>query len=178
MLAKAVKIRDTIRAKIGSLVNKKMTKYISREGYEKLRKELERLKGPKRRELSKAIGIARGHGDISENAEYDAAKDAQGLNEKKISELETKLASSEILDESQMSADKVLLGATVELKDADSGEKLKYKLVSELEADFAEGKISVTSPIGKGLIGHKKGETVEINVPAGVIKYKVIKISR
>jgi transcription elongation factor GreA len=152
--------------------------YLTREGYEKLRKELEQLKTVKRRQLSKAIGEARAHGDISENAEYDAAKEAQGLNEKKVSELEEKLATAQILDNENMSKDEVLIGATVKLKDIGSGEELEYTLVAEEEADYSQNKISVTSPVGSGLINHKKGDTVEIKVPAGVLKYKVLGISR
>lgn len=152
--------------------------YLSSKAHEKLKKELEFLKTTKRRELSKAIGRARAHGDISENAEYDAAKDAQGMNEKKIAELGEKLASARILDDSKMPKDEALIGATVKLKDMDSGEELKYILVSELEADFAQDKISVTSPIGKGLLGHKIDEIVEIEVPAGILKYKILGITR
>ena len=152
--------------------------YLSREGYEKLRKKLEVLKTTKRRKLAKAVGEARAHGDISENAEYDAAKEAQGLNEKGIAELEAKLANAEILDDTNIPKDEALIGATVKMKDVDSGEELQYTLVSELEADYSQGKISVASPIGKGLLGHKKNETVEIEVPAGILKYKILKISR
>jgi transcription elongation factor GreA len=152
--------------------------YLTDDGYEKLRKELEYLKTTKRKQLSKAIGEARSHGDISENAEYDAAKEAQGLNEKKISELEGKLATAQIIDEELMSKDEVLIGATVTLKDAKSGEELQYTLVAEEEADYSQGKISVTSPVGSGLVGHKVGDIAEITVPAGVLKYTVLKISR
>lgn len=152
--------------------------YLTKQGYEKLTKELEHLKKVRRRELSKEIGIARAHGDISENAEYDAAKEAQGLNEKKIAELEEKLVSSQILDNKAMSKDEVLIGATVKVKDMDSGEVCEYMLVSEIEADFKQNKISVTSPIGQGLLGHKKGKTVKIQVPAGTLKYKILDISR
>ena len=152
--------------------------HLTPEGYEKLRKELEYLKTTKRRELSKAIGEARAHGDISENAEYDAAKEAQGMNEKKISELDAKLASAQILDSAAMSKDEVLIGATVKLKDMDSGEELEYTLVAEEEADFDANKISVQSPVGAGLINHKKGDIAEIQVPRGVLKYKILKISR
>ncbi len=152
--------------------------HLTPEGYEKLRKELEHLKTAKRRELSRAIGEARAHGDISENAEYDAAKEAQGLNEKKISELDAKLATAQILDNSAISKDEVLIGATVKLKDADSGEELEYMIVSEEEADFAQNKISIQSPVGAGLMNHKKGDLVEIQVPRGVLKYKILKISR
>lgn len=152
--------------------------HLTREGYEKLRRELEVLKTVKRKMLSKAIGEARSHGDISENAEYDAAKEAQGLNEKKISELEQKLSNAQLLDEDAMSKDEILIGATVRLKDLKSGEELKYTLVAEEEADYAQGKISVSSPVGAGLINHKENETVEIQVPAGILKYKVLKITR
>ncbi len=152
--------------------------YLSPEGYEKLRKELEHLKTTKRRQLSKAIGEARAHGDISENAEYDAAKEAQGLNEKKISELEDKVSRAKILDNESMSKDEVLIGATVKLKDMNSGEELKYMLVSEEEADYAQGKISVTSPVGSGLLNHKEKEVVDIKIPAGTLKYKILKITR
>ena len=152
--------------------------YLTSEGYKKLRKELEFLKTLKRRELSKEIGEARAHGDISDNAEYTAAKEAQGLNEKKVAELEEKLSNAQILDDTNMPKDEALIGAVVKIKDLDSKEELQYMLVSELEADFSQGKISVTSPIGEGLLGHKANETVEIKVPAGILKYKILKISR
>ena len=152
--------------------------YLTRDGYEKLRRELEHLKNEKRRKISKAIGEARAHGDISENAEYDAAKDAQGLNEKKISEIEEKLSRARILDDEELPHDEVLIGATVKLKDMDSGEELEYTLVAEEEADYAQGKISVSSPVGIGLVGHKEKEVVDIKVPAGVLKYKILKIVR
>jgi transcription elongation factor GreA len=152
--------------------------YLTRSGYEKLAQELENLKTVKRREISRAIGEARAHGDISENAEYDAAKDAQGMNEKKISELELKLAHAHILDDANMSKDEVLIGATVKLKDMDTEEEMEYTFVAEVEADYTQNKISVTSPVGKGLIGHKLGEVVEIKIPAGILKYKILNISR
>lgn len=152
--------------------------YLSKTGHEKLMKELETLKTTKRRELSKAIGEARAHGDISENAEYDAAKEAQGLNEKRIAELENKLATAQIIDEDRMASDEILIGATARLKDLKSGEELEYTLVAEEEADYASGKISISSPVGSGLLNHKEGDTVEIRVPAGVLAYKVLKISR
>ncbi len=152
--------------------------YLTRSGHKKLMEELEHLKTVKRRQLSKAIGEARSHGDISENAEYDAAKDAQGLNEKRISELENKLASARILDDTNISSDEVLIGATVKLKDLDSDEELEYTLVSEMEADYESGKISVTSPIGIGLLNHKLDEEIDIKIPAGILRYKILKISR
>lgn len=152
--------------------------YLTQGGYDKIKKELEYLKTEKRRELSADIGKARAHGDISENAEYDAAKDAQGMNEKRIAGLEEKLGQARILDESQMASDKALIGATVKIKDIDSNEEETYTLVSEPEADFANGRISVASPVGKALLGHKVGDTVKIDVPAGILNYKITKISR
>ncbi|MDD5116114.1 MAG: transcription elongation factor GreA [Candidatus Omnitrophica bacterium] len=151
--------------------------YLTQEGYEKLVSELEYLKTVKRRQLSKAVGEARSHGDISENAEYDAAKDAQGHNEKQIAELEEKLARVRILDK-DMPGDQVLIGANVKLLDMDTEEEVEYTLVSELEADYNQNKISVTSPVGEGLLGKKEGEVAEIKVPAGILKYKIVKISR
>jgi len=151
--------------------------YLTQQGYEKLVSELEFLKTTKRRQLSKAIGEARAHGDISENAEYDAAKDAQAHNEQQISELEEKLARVRILDK-DIPDDQVLIGATVKLEDLDTEEKLEYTLVSELEADYAQGKISVNSPVGSSLLGHKENDSVEIKIPAGILKYKILKISR
>ena len=152
--------------------------YLSREGYEKLREELKYLKTVKRRKLSKEIGHAIAQGDISENAEYDAAKEAQGLNEERIAELEDKLSRAQIIDDANIAKDEVRIGATVKLKDLDSGKELQYTFVSELEADFSQGKISVTSPVGRGLLGHKKDEIVKIKIPAGILRYKILKITR
>ena len=152
--------------------------YLTPEGYEKLREELKYLKTVRRRELSSDIGKARAHGDLSENAEYDAAKEAQGMNEKRIAELEEKLANAQILDDENITKNEALIGATVKLKELDAGEELEYTLVSELEADYSQGNISVTSPGGKGLLGHKVKETVEIQAPAGILKYQILKISR
>ncbi|MFH1457824.1 MAG: transcription elongation factor GreA [Candidatus Omnitrophota bacterium] len=152
--------------------------YLTRSGYEKLVKELDFLKNQKRKQLSKAIGEARAHGDISENAEYDAAKEAQGLNEKRIADLESKLAYVRILDYEDIPKDEVLIGATVTLKDLDTQEELEYTLVSEAEADYGEGKISVTSPVGAALLNRREKEVVEIHVPAGLLKYEILKISR
>jgi len=152
--------------------------YLTRDGHKKLIKELEFLKNNKRRQLSKALGEARAHGDISENAEYDAAKEAQGLNEKRIAELEDKLAHARIIDDENIPKDEVLIGATVTLKDLDSQEVLEYLLVSETEADYAEGKISITSPVGAALLNHKEKEIVKIKVPAGLLRYEILKISR
>jgi len=152
--------------------------YLTQKGYEKLKQELEYLITVRRREISEALAHARSQGDISENAEYDAAKDAQALIEKRIAELEEKLTRTRILDNENIPADQALIGATVTLQDCDTQEEMCYMLVSELEADYTEGKISVASPIGEGLLGHKENETVEIKVPAGILKYKILKISR
>jgi transcription elongation factor GreA len=152
--------------------------YLTRKGYEKLIEELECLRTVKRRQLSWAVGQARSHGDISENAEYDAAKEAQGLNEKRIAELGQKLSSCRIIEDEDISKDEVLIGATVKLKDTDSQEELEYTLVSEEEADYEENKISVSSPVGSGLLGHKVGDIAAIKIPAGTLKYKILSISR
>jgi len=152
--------------------------YLTRQGHRKLAEELEHLKTVKRRELSRAIAQARAHGDISENAEYDAAREAQGLNEKRIAELEDKLGRARLLDDENIPKDQVLLGATVTLKDLDTDEEIDYMIVSEEEADYNTGKISATSPVGKALLGQKVNSVVEINVPAGILKYKILKISR
>lgn len=152
--------------------------YLTQEGYEKLRAELEYLRSIRRRELSREIGEARAHGDISENAEYDAAKEAQGLNEKKISVLEDKLGRVKIIDDLDIPKDKIYIGATVALKDLDTKEEIRYTLVSGEEADFSKGRISISSPVAKGLLGRKEGETVEIKVPAGILKYHIQKITR
>jgi transcription elongation factor GreA len=152
--------------------------YLTKKGYEKLSEELEYLKNVRRREISKAIGTAREHGDLSENAEYDAAKDAQGYNEKKISELEAKLSQVRIIEDQDIPHGEVLIGATVKLKDLDNGEELEYTLVSEEESDYEQNKIAITSPVGLGLLSHKENEEVDIKVPAGILRYKILKISR
>ena len=151
---------------------------MTRAGYEKLFKDLDYLKKDKRKKLSKAIGEARAHGDIGENAEYDAAKEAQGLNEKRIAELEDKLSRARIIDDEDIPKDRVLIGATVTLKDLDTQEVISYTLVSEIESDYAEGKISLISPIGAALLNHREKEIVEIKVPAGILKYEILKIER
>jgi transcription elongation factor GreA len=152
--------------------------YLTQEGYQKLVQELEYLKTVRRREISREIEKARGFGDLSENAEYDAAKDAQAHNEKKVNELSFKLAHARIIDNEHMASDEVLIGAKVSLKDLDTGEELEYTLVSEMEADYSQGKISVSSPVGKGLLNHKENEEIEIKIPAGILRYKIVKITR
>ena len=152
--------------------------YLTRAGYQKLVTELERLKTKERTKISKAIGEARLLGDISENAEYDAAKDAQAHNEARIAEMEGKLANVRIIEDQDIPTDKIYIGAFVTLEDLDTNEKLKYMLVSSEEANYEENKISIFSPIGKGLMGHAAGEKLEIKVPSGVLHYKILKIER
>jgi transcription elongation factor GreA len=151
---------------------------ISREGYDRLFKELEQLKTAKRREIAQDIAKARAFGDLKENAEYDAAKNNQAMNEKRISDLETKLADSEIIDESKIPKDQVFIGAIVLLKDLKNQDEFSYSIVPPDEADFDAGKISVQSPIAQGLLGLKVGDIAQIKIPAGLLKYKVLKISR
>ena len=135
---------------------------MSREGYEKFLKELEYLKTTKRREIAADIAHARAFGDLKENAEYDAAKNNQAFNEKRIHDAEDKLSRIQLIDESKIPKDQVLIGATVLLKDLKSEEEFSYSIVAQDEADFDEGKLSVTSPIAKGLLGLKVGEMAEI----------------
>ena len=152
--------------------------FLTREGRDKIVKELECFKGEKRREIAKQLAEARAHGDLSENAEYDAAKEAQAMNEKRIAELEETLMRARIIDEDSVPRDQALLGATVRVKDLNGGQEFDYILVSEEEADFENDKISITSPVGSALLGHKVGDGVEIEVPAGTLEYEIVKISR
>jgi len=152
--------------------------YLTREGYEKLKQELEYLKSVKRLEVARALEEARAKGDLSENAEYDAAKQERELVEARIAELERKLAFVRIIDDENIPDDKVYIGATVYLEDLDKGEELYYTLVSPEEADFKQRKISTTSPVGKALLGKGVGDEVEIQVPAGVLRYRIVKIER
>jgi transcription elongation factor GreA len=152
--------------------------HLTREGYEKLREKLNYLMKVRRKEIAKQLEHARGFGDLSENAEYETAKQEQALNEAKISELVGQLSSASILDDQDIAKDRVYIGATVKLLDTTSREELEYVLVAEAEADFLENKISVTSPVGKALLGKKENEVVGIQVPAGSLEYKILKISR
>ncbi len=152
--------------------------YLTREAYQKIKGEIDFLKTTKRKQLAAEIGEAREKGDISENAEYDSAKEAQALNENKISELESKLGRAEILDESRIPKDLISIGSIVKLLDLGSNEEEQYTLVSEMETNYAAGKISINSPIGQGLLGFKKDDIVDIKIPAGVLKYKIVGISR
>lgn len=151
--------------------------YLTREGYEKLMHELEHLKIVKRKELSSAVEHARLLGDIKENAEYDATKEALAFNEKRIRELENKLSTAEIIEENAASAGSVCLGVKVKIIDLDSNEEVEYRMVGPDEADPVNGFISISSPVGKALLGHKENDVVEVTIPAGVLKYKILKIS-
>lgn len=152
--------------------------YYSAEGLKKLKEELNHLRDIERPKASQAIAEARDKGDLSENAEYDAAKEAQGLLEMRISKMEETLANARLIDESQLDTSKVLVLSTVKLKNQSNGMEMKYTLVAESEADLKSGKISVNSPIGKGLLGKKVGETAEITVPNGTLKFDILEITR
>jgi transcription elongation factor GreA len=152
--------------------------YYTAEGLKKLRDELEHLKSIERPKASQAIADARDKGDLSENAEYDAAKEAQGLLEMRISKMEEVVANARLIDESQLDLTKALVLSTVKIKNQSNGMEMTYTLVAESEADLKTGKISVTSPIGKGLLGKSVGEVAEISVPNGMLKFEVLEISR
>ena len=152
--------------------------YYTEEGLKKLREELNVLKDIERPKASQAIAEARDKGDLSENAEYDAAKEAQGMLELQISRLEKILSNARIVNESQLDVSKVLVLSTVEVKNINSGKNMKYTLVAQTEANLKMGKISVDSPIGKGLLGKRVGEIALISVPNGSIEFEIINISR
>ena len=156
----------------------KKVSYYTAEGLRKLRDELNQLKDVERPRASQAIAEARDKGDLSENAEYDAAKEAQGLLEMKIAKLEELVANARIIDESQLDVSKVLVLSTVKLKNLANKMQITYTLVAESEADLKAGKISVSSPIGKGLLGKSVGEIAEIKVPNGTLKLEILEISR
>jgi len=152
--------------------------YYSQEGIDNLKEELNHLISVERPNISKMIAEARDKGDLSENAEYDAAKDAQGLLEIKISKLQELIRNARVLDESKLDNSKVLLFSNVCIKNLRNNAILKYTIVPESEADLKSGKLSVTSPISKGILGHKVGEKVDVEVPAGKIPFEIIEISR
>lgn len=151
--------------------------YLTKEGHDKLKAELEDLKTRGRDEAARAIAEAREKGDLSENAEYDAAKNAQGMLELKINDLEKTLASARVIDESQLDTSKVVVLSSVLIKNVKNGKQVRYKLVSESEADLKAQKISVSSPIGKGLLGKTVGEIALVETPAGKIEFEVLDIS-
>lgn len=152
--------------------------YYNEEGLEKLKEELHQLKTVGRAAIAKAIAEARDKGDLSENAEYDAAKEAQGMHEAKIAKLEHTLATARVIDESTLDTSKVLALSIVKLKNTKNGQVMTYQLVSETEADLKAGKISVKSPIAQGLLGKSKGDRAQIQVPAGEIELEILDISR
>jgi len=154
------------------------TSYYTKEGLKKLKEELDQLKDIERPKASQAIAEARDKGDLSENAEYDAAKEAQGMLEMRIARMEENFTNARLIDESQLDVSKVLVLSTVELLNKTNGMKMTYTLVAQSEADLKTGKISVNSPIGQGLLGKKVGEMAEITVPSGTIQLEITKISR
>lgn len=152
--------------------------YYTEEGLQKLKDELKQMESVERPAISKQIAEARDKGDLSENAEYDAAKEAQGLLEMKISKLKETIANARIVDASQMDTDRVLILSKVKIKNKKNGQVFNYMLVAENEANLREGKISVESPIGKGLLGKKVGQIAEIKTPGGVMEFDIVDISR
>jgi transcription elongation factor GreA len=152
--------------------------YFTEEGLKKLKDELHQLKVHDRSYISKQIAEARDKGDLSENAEYDAAKEAQGLLELKISKMEEILSNARLIDESTLDVTKVLILSKVKIKNVANGATMSYTLVAENEADLKAGKISVDSPIGKGLLGKKVGDLADIKVPSGVMKFEIVELSR
>ena len=152
--------------------------YYTDKGLKDLRKKLDHLKDIERPNASKAIGEARDKGDLSENAEYDAAKEAQGMLEMEISKLEETLSNARIIDESKLDSSKILIHSTVKIKNLTNSAIMEYKLVAQSEANLSQGKISVDSPIGKGLLGKKNGDIAEIAIPNGNVKFEILEISR
>ena len=152
--------------------------YYTDKGLKDLRQKLDHLKDIERPNASKAIGEARDKGDLSENAEYDAAKEAQGMLEMEISKLEEILSNARIIDESKLDSSIILIHSTVKIKNLTNSATMEYKLVAQSEANLAQGKISVDSPIGKGLLGKKNGDIAEIAIPNGNVKFEILEISR
>lgn len=152
--------------------------YYTQDGLDKLKEELHHLKTVGRAAISKAIAEARDKGDLSENAEYDAAKEAQGLHETKIAKLENTLSTARLIDESKLDLSKVLALSIVKIKNVKNGATMTYQLVAESEADLKTGKISVKSPIAQGLLGKSVGDKTEIQVPAGKMEFEILEISR
>ena len=152
--------------------------YYTPEGYKKLKEELEQMKKFERPRISEEIEEARDKGDLSENAEYDAAKEAQGMLEMKISKMEELMANARVIDESQLDNSKVFVLSKVKIKNVANNAELQYTLVAEQEADLRQGRISISSPIGKGLLGKVVGDIAEINVPSGILKLEILEITR
>ncbi len=152
--------------------------YYNQEGLDRLKEELRYLKTEGRAKIAKAISEARDKGDLSENAEYDAAKEAQGMHEAKIAKLEDALANARLIDESSLDSSKVLALSIVKIKNKKNNQEMTFQLVSETEADMKDGKISIKSPIAKGLLGKSVGDTAIVEVPAGEIEFEILEISR
>jgi transcription elongation factor GreA len=152
--------------------------YYTQDGLDRLKEELHHMKTTGRQQISKAIAEARDKGDLSENAEYDAAKEAQGLHEAKIAKLSTTLSTARLIDESKLDTSKVLALSIVKIKNVKNGATMSYQLVAESEADLKTGKISVKSPIAQGLLGKSVGDKTEIQVPAGKIEFEILEITR
>lgn len=151
---------------------------VSKEGFEKLEKELDYLRTTKRAEIAEKIKVALGFGDLSENSEYDEAKNAQAENEVRIAELENKLRHAKIIDEKEIDTETVQIGNIVKVLDEEFDEKIEYTIVGSTEVDLASNKISNESPLGSALLGARKNEVVEVNAPAGIIKYKILAIKK
>lgn len=155
----------------------KETIYLTAEGYKKLKEELDHMRSVERPAISAAIAEARDKGDLSENAEYDAAREAQGLLEMRIAKMEDTLANARVIDETKIDKSKVQILSKVTLKNHNNGKEVVYTIVAEHEANLREGKLAIGTPIAKALLGKKKGDTVEVNVPAGVIKFEILDIN-
>lgn len=151
--------------------------YMTKEGYDRKLEEIKYLETVKRPEVTRAIAEARDKGDLSENSEYDAAKEAQGLLEMKIAQLKDLVANARIIDESKLSTDEVQMMNRVRIRNVATGSEAEYTIVADSEADARAKKIAISTPIARGLLGHKKGETVEIQVPAGLVKFEILEIS-
>jgi len=146
------------------------------EGYERLKQEIDYLRGDKRREVADRIRVAREFGDIAENAEYDDAKNEQAMLEHRIAQLEERVLNARVIDKKEISKDVVSIGSRVKLKDMETNKSVEYRIVGSAEANPAENKLSNESPVGKAIIGHKKGETVEVTAPRGTLKFKILDI--
>jgi transcription elongation factor GreA len=146
------------------------------EGFRTLEAELQRLKSEERPRIIQAISEARSHGDLSENAEYHAAKEQQGFNEARVADIEDRISRADVIDTSKLSGNTVKFGATVTLVDEDTDEKVKYKIVGDYEASVKDGKISISSPIARALIGKSKGDTAEVTTPKGARSYQILKV--
>ena len=151
--------------------------YMTKEGYDRKMEEIAYLESVKRPEISRAIAEARDKGDLSENAEYDAAKEAQGLLEMKISQLKDLVANARIIDESKLSTDEVQMLNRVKIRNVGTGSEVEYTIVADSEANLREKKIAISTPIARGLLGHKVGDVVEISIPAGKVKFEILEIN-